>query len=833
MKVPISWLHDLVRLPKGLGAHELADAYTNLGLTVERIEQTDSPVTGPLVFGRVLSISDEPQKNGKTIRYCRVDVGPEHNDEATAQHPASRGIVCGAHNFEVGDTVVVSLPGSVLPGGFEISARKTYGHLSDGMIVSEQELGLGEDHVGIIVVSDALGHQPGEAAAPVLWSSDEVLEIDVTPDLGYAMSMRGMAREAAIVADVAYHDRYDDPMPENTAAGYPVELESERCLNFVALTIEGFDPAAPTPDYMAQRLRASGVRSISLPVDVTNYVMLESGQPLHAYDATKLQGPIRVRLAHEGERLVTIDHQERILDPDDLLITDDRGPIGMAGVMGGEDTEVSESTTSIVLEAAHFQPQSVSRTFRRHGLASEASKRFERTVDPRVPYAAALRAAKLLVEHGGGEVLDHFTCTGSVPPNHKINMRSGLVAQILGAPVEQSETIAILEDSGVGVTALGDSLTLEIPSWRNDLRDPYDVIEEVGRHYGYDRIGLSLPVPSAGRGLTRTQRDRRNVVRAVAGLGFTELLTLPFSSDAELDQLGLADDDPRRAKVRLSNPLSETHPYLRTSLLPGLFGAIAKNTSRGLTDLAIFERGTGFFDFGTPEAPRPSVAQRPSDEEIAALDAALPMQAETLAAVVTGNWRPAGWQGQAQPADWTHVVAFAETAAAAVGTRLRRVQDSEAMPWHPGRCAKLMVGDKLLGFAGELHPAVIKAFELPARTCAVELNLGELMAAAPSSVMIPSLSSFPVAKEDVALIVDREVAAADVERALAEGAGALLESVHLFDVYTGDQVGQGKKSLAFGLRFRGDTTLTDAQTAEARQAAVQEAAERFGAIQRA
>lgn len=833
MKVPMSWLHDLVRLPEDFGAAEMARAYTSLGLTVERVTTTGPTVTGPLVFGRVLSISDEPQKNGKTIRYCRVDVGEEHNDEPTGQYPASRGIVCGAHNFEVGDTVVVSLPGTVLPGGFEISARKTYGHISDGMIVSELELGLGEDHDGIIVVNPALGHQPGQPAAPALWSSDEVLEIDVTPDMGYAMSMRGMAREAAIVAGVAYHDRYAKAVPEITSAGHPVVLESQRCTNFVALTIEGFDPAAPTPDFMAQRLRSSGVRSISLPVDVTNYVMLESGQPLHAYDAARLQGPIRVRLARDGERLVTIDHQERVLDPDDLLITDDRGPIGMAGVMGGQETEVSEATTSIVLEAAHFQPQSVSRSFRRHGLASEASKRFERTVDPRVPYAAALRAARLLVEHGGGRLLEEFTYVGSVPPAHKIRLRSGLVAQILGAPVEQSETIAILEHSGVGVTALGDSLTLEIPSWRNDLRDPYDVIEEVGRHYGYDRIGLHLPVPSAGRGLTRHQRDRRCVVRAVAALGFTELLTLPFVSEGELDRMHLAADDPRRSVVRLANPLSETHPYLRTSLLPGLFGAVVKNTSRGLGDLAIFERGTGFFDSGTPDAPRPSVTNRPSDEEVAALDAALPTQVETLAAVVTGNWLPAGWQGPAQPADWTHVVAFAETAAAAVGARLQRLQETDVAPWHPGRCARLLVGDKVLGHAGELHPAVIKAFDLPARTCAVEFNLGDLIAAAPGSVSIPSLSAFPVAKEDVALIVDDEVAAADVEQALADGAGALLESVHLFDVYTGDQVGQGKKSLAFGLRFRGDTTLTDAQTAEARQAAVRVAAERFGAVQRA
>lgn len=832
MKVPMSWLNSLVSLPESRGAAETAAAYTDLGLTVERIESTGPAVSGPLTIGRVLSFVDEPQKNGKTIRYCRVDVG-HHNDDATDEFPASRGIVCGAHNFAVGDLVVVALPGTVLPGGFEISARKTYGHISDGMICAEDELGLGEDHTGIMVIDESLGHKPGDDALAALWSSDDVLEIDVTPDLGYCMSMRGMAREAAIAAGAAFSDPYDAQPPAPSTQGYPIMLESERCTSFVALTIEGFDPGAPSPRYIVDRLRASGVRSISLPVDVTNYVMLESGQPLHAYDAATLTGPIRVRLAVEGERLVTLDGQSRELDPDDLLIADDSGPIGLAGVMGGEATEVSSSTAAIVLEAAHFQPASVSRTFRRHGLVSEAAKRFERTVDPALPHAAAVRAAELLLEHGGGELRREYTFVGTVPPKHKLNIRARLVSAVLGTELEQDQIVGILETSGVRVTALGDSLTLEIPSWRNDLRDPYDIVEEVGRKYGYNRIGLSLPTPPVGGGLTRTQWDRRAVVRSVAQLGFTELLTLPFISETELDQLGLGVEDARRRTVRVANPLAETQPYLRTSLLPGLLHAVTKNTSRSLDDLAIFERGTSFFNTDAPDAPRPGVASRPSDEELRALEDSLPEQVETLTAVVAGQWRAAGWQGDAVPADWTHVVAFAQTAAATVGLRLGRSQETEVMPWHPGRCAALLLDGEVLGYAGELHPQVIKAYGLPERTCAVEFDLGRLLAAAPETSAIPSLSSFPVAKEDVALIVDDTVAAADVQAALIEGAGELLESIHLFDVYTGEQVGEGRKSLAFGLRFRGDSTLTDAEAAEARQAAVAVAAERFGAVQRA
>ena len=829
MKAPVSWLRDLVTLPTDVTTKKLAEQFTNVGLTVERIESTESPVTGPLVVGRVLSYVDEPQKNGKVIRYCRVDVG-DHNDPATDEHPASRGIVCGAHNFEEGDLVVVSLPGTVLPGNFEISARKTYGHISDGMIVSEVEIGLGEDHDGIIVLAPGTA-EPGTQAQDLLWSADEVLDIDVTPDLSYCLSMRGLAREAAIANGVTYEDKYRQQLPEPGEGGHPLVLESDRCASFVALTIEGIDPTAPSPEWMADRLRASGVRSISLAVDVTNYVMLESGQPLHAYDAAKLQGPIRVRLAHEGETLTTLDGQQRTLDTDDLLITDDSGPIGMAGVMGGEDTEVSETTTSIVLEAAHFEPTSVSRTFRRHGLPSEASKRFERGVDPQVPYAAAKRAAKLLTTHGGGQITAE-TVVGSAPAPHTVSLRSGLISDILGTRVEQDESLRLLTAASIDVTALGDSLTVTAPSWRNDLVDPYDVIEEVGRHVGFDRIGMTLPVPPVTRSLDPAIRDRRAAMRAVAALGFTEVLSLPFMSVAEVDQLSVPEGDPRRSLVKLANPLSETHGHLRTTLLPGLFSAIARNTSRSMTDLALFEKGKIFFDGGEPAAPRLGVTERPSEEDLAALDDALPAQPETLAAVVTGNWKPAGWDGPAVAADWTHVVAFAETAAAAVGVELDR-RNAEMAPWHPGRCAELSVNGIVIGHAGELHPAVIAAFRLPERTCAVEFNADLLLGHAVQGGEITPLAGFPLAKEDVALIVDAEVAASEVEAALAEGAGELLESIALFDVYTGDQVGEGKKSLAFGLRFRADRTLKDAEAAEARQNAVKVAQERFGAIQRA
>ena len=831
MKAPISWLRELVRLPAETTTAEIAEKFTNLGLTVEHIEATGPEVTGPLVVGRVLSFTEEPQKNGKTIRYCRVDVG-EHNDAATDEYPASRGIVCGADNFEEGNLVVVALPGAVLPGDFQISSRKTYGHISDGMICAEDELGLGSDHSGIMVLSTKLGLGPGDDALEALWTRDEVLDIDVTPDLGHCLSLRGLAREAATVHDVAYHDRYDTPMPEPIRAGYPIANLSDRCTAFVALTIEGFDPAAATPRFMVERLQAAGVRSISLPVDVTNYVMLESGQPLHAYDAEKLVGPIRVRLATAGEELTTLDGVRRTLDIDDLLITDDSGPIGLAGVMGGETTEVSETTSAIVLEAAAFAPASVSRTFRRHGLPSEASKRFERTVDPALPFAAARRAANLLVEHGGGHILDGITVVGGVPAWHRIDMRAGLIPAILGADISTFESIRVLEAGGCRVTALGDSLTVEVPTWRGDLRDPYDIVEEVGRKVGYHRIGRRMPIAPAGRGLTTTQRTRRAVMRAAAEAGFTEVLSLPFISEADLDRMKLDAWDPRRLVTRLANPLAETSPFLRTSLLPGLFAAVTKNTSRSLDDLALFERGAVWFDRGGKVAPRPGVEQRPTSDELEAIEAALPEQPEMIAAVVTGAWQRGGWPGSAVQADWRHVVAFAETVCRAAGRRLERLNATMA-PWHPGRCAELLVDGKHIGHVGELHPDVIRDFGLPSRTSAVELNLTALFGCEPEPVRINQLTGFPLAKEDVALIVDEGTPAEAVRAALVEGAGKLLESVTLFDVYRGDQVPQGKKSLAFALRFRGDKTLTDAEAAEARDAAVAVAAKQFGAVQRA
>lgn len=827
MRAPLSWLREYAALGDDLDGRTLAEELIRAGLEVETVEQVGAEVSGPLVIGRVLAYEVEVHSNGKSIRWCQVDVGV-HNDSS-----GSRSVVCGAHNFEIGDFVAVALPGTVLPGGFGISARKTYRHVSDGMICSAKELGLGDDHTGILVLEEP-DLEPGGDAVPVLHLREDVLDIAVTADRGYCLSIRGIARESAQALGATFTDPVDRVVPAETRNGYPVELQSDACPLFVALTVEGIDPSRASPRWLARRVQLAGMRSLSLAVDITNYVMLETGQPIHAYDAELLDGAIVVRKAGEGEKLTTLDDVVRPLHPDDLLITDASGPIGLAGVMGGATTELSAKTRIVVIEAAHFDAMTIARTSRRHKLSSEASRRFERGVDPQASYAAAHRVAELLVEHAGGTLLAEETVRGMVPARPSTTIDDTLPTRILGIDVDHSAAVRLLQAIGATVTDHGDSLTITPPSWRPDLRDPYDYVEEVGRLIGFETIEPVVPTAPVGRGLTRSQRARRAINAALAARGYVEVLSFPFASVADLDAMGVPVDDRRRRLNKIVNPLSEASPYLRTSLLPGLFGAVTRNTSRGNDDLALFETGSVFFaNDPLLAAPRPPLTQRPSAEELAAIDHALGQQPRYLGVVLTGYWQPENWERHGVRASWQQAIAFVEAAALAIGLHLER-RAAEYAPWHPGRCAQFLLpnGDGI-GYAGELHPAVCAAFGLPARTAAAEIDLDALIAAAPATGDIPLISAFPVAKEDVALIVDEGVPAAAVERALRAGAGPLLESVWLFDVYTGPQIGNGMKSLAYALRFRAaDRTLTDAEAAAARDAAVAVAAERTGAVQR-
>lgn len=818
MRVPLGWLSDYVALPADATPESIAAALTAFDLKLEEI--VTSGISGPLTVGRVLTREPETHKNGKTVNWCTVDVGEDE----------PRGIVCGAHNFEPGDLVVAALPGTVLPGGFTITARKTYGHVSDGMICSTAELGLGGESDGIVVLD--VEAAPGADAIALLGLDDAVLDLEVNPDRAYALSLRGVARDAALALGVDFTDPAEREVPAQ-GESYPVRVEDAAANPvFVTREVSGFDPASPTPPFIARRVEQAGMRSLGLAIDVTNYVMLELGQPIHGYDKDQLQGPIVVRRAQPGERLVTLDDVDRALDPEDLLITDDRGAIGLAGVMGGSTTELSASTANIVIEAAHFDPVTIGRTARRHKLPSEASKRFERGVDPALPARAAQRVAELLVEHGGGRIEPGLTVVGEVPAREPVTVPIGLPARITGVEIDDATVVSALEANGCAVARLGEDIAVTPPSWRSDLNDPYDVVEEVLRVVGYDQVPSVLPAAPAGRGRTVTQRLRRRAGLALAGAGLTEVKTFPFAGPADFDRLGLAADDARRAQVLLENPLSAEEPGLATTLLPGLLKTLVLNVGRGHEDVAIFETGRVFRPAASGAgAPLYGVDRRPTPDEVAALDAALPDQPEVVTLALVGQAEPAGWWGEGRAVSWADAVAAVRELARQLHVDLEIVS-AEYAPWHPGRCAQIVVDGTVIGHAGELHPRVAREFGFAGRVALAEVDLTRLIAAAPEHQTVESFSPYPVAKEDLALVVDEAVTAAEVGAVLA-GSSDLIESVRLFDVYRGEQLGEGQKSLAFALRLRApDRTLSEEDVRSVREAATA-AAQTAGAVLRA
>jgi phenylalanyl-tRNA synthetase beta chain len=880
MRVPLSWLREYARLPEPADVTEVARRMTAAGFEVESQESVGHDIRG-VVVAQVLSI-EELTGLKKPIRYCRVAVtdgqlgGPP--DEAS-------GVICGAVNFEVGDRVALALPGAVLPGGFEVGARKTYDHISEGMICSASELAIGDDHTGIIVLPPSAPLGADFVAYARL--RDEVFEFAVTPDRGYGVSVRGLARELASAFSVPFTDPATTALPDATLLGggldfvgpdvYPARIDDPTaCDRFVLREVRGFSPQARTPLWMLVRLARCGVRSVSLAVDVTNYLMLELGQPLHAFDRSKLTGEIVVRRARPGEQLETLDHVVRTLDPADILITDASGPISMAGTMGGLATEIDEASTDLVIEAAHFSAEGTAKMSRRHKLHSEASYRFERGVDRELPLRASAKAVALLAGLGVGQVVPGCTHAFVDVPPVVISVAADYPDRVAGVVYGRDTVVRRLREVGCAVVqtraapptiapwraepepaadpaeaapaATVATLDVTPPSWRPDLTDPADLAEEVIRLEGYESVPARMPRALAGRGLTPRQRLRRSVGRSLAEAGYVEVMSSPFASRADADLLGLPPEDMRRPAVVVANPLSEDEPVMRTTLLPGLLRVLARNIGRGFPDIALFETGLVFRPRpGAPAtAPILAVDRGPTVAELARLEAALPDQPLRIGAVLAGARTLDGWWGPGRPATWVDAIQAARTVGRVCRVPLDIRADKYA-PWHPGRCAAIyaQVGSDdadgqqrewLAGHAGELHPRVVKEFGLPDRTCAMELDLSVVFTAAEGvgAVQGPQLSAYPLATQDVALIVDAAVPAAEVEAALVAGAPAgLLEGVRLFDVYTGAQVGEDRKSLAYTLRFRApDRTLTAAEATAARDAAVAEAERRVGAVLR-
>ena len=854
MKLPLSWLREYAPVEVSYEPAEVARRLTAAGLEVESIEPVGHDVSG-VVIAKVLSI-EELTEIKKPMRYCRVTTreGDAADGEGTA------GVICGATNFSVGDRVAWAQPGAVLPGGFEIGARKTYGRMSEGMLCAADELGIGTDHSGILVLPQ--GAPLGADFVTHAGLRDEVLDIAVTPDRGDCVSVRGVARELAIAFGVTFTDPADAGLPAHAGLGAdlgwvsgdirPASIaDPSACDRFVLREVRSFRPGAPTPLWMRVRLARSGVRTISLAVDVTNYLMLELGQPLHAFDGTKLSGPIVVRRGKLGERLETLDHVVRPLEPDDIVIADDSGPISLAGTMGGLATEIDENSTDLLVEAAHFSAVGTARMSRRHRLHSEASYRFERGVDRELPLRASAKAVAMLASLGGGNIVPGCTHAHVDVDQVTIVMADDCPANVAGVVYGLDAVIHRLRQVGCATEhdRAAHALTVTPPSWRPDLTDPADLAEEVIRLEGYENIPVRRPRAFAGRGLTLRQRLRRDVGRGLAGAGYVEVLTTPFVSAADADALQLPAEDPRRDMLALANPLSDDEPLLQTTLLPGLLRTLNRNIGRGFADVALFETSVVFLPRpgGRVVPPHLPVHRAPTFEELAALEAALPDQPLHVATVLAGHRDQAGWWGSGRSECWADAVEGVREIGRTCQVSVNVRADRQA-PWHPGRCAAIFVQasdgsqrtEWLAGYVGELHPRVIQAFGLPPRTSAAELDMSVILAAAEGSgpVQAPVLSSYPPATQDVALIVDQAVPAADVQAALRAGAssvggGTLLEDVRLFDVYTGEQVGKGRKSLAYTLRFRApDHTLTATEAGEARDAAVAEAAERVGAILR-
>ncbi len=808
MKVPLSWVREFVPLPESLTPSEIVERLVALGFEVEGVQDFRDEIQGPIQVAQVLEI-EEITGQKKPIRYVKVAASDE------------RFVICGAQNFSVGDFVVLALPGSVLPGNFAISARETYGKTSNGMICSARELGMGEDHSGIIVLDPTQVKESiarGADAIELLTLNDVVLDIAVNPDRGYAMSIRGIARELALAFDLPFTDPINLapnlPLTDNPGVTTP---KLEAGADFIVLrSIENINVTAPTPLRMVRRLQMAGMRSISLAVDITNYIMLEFGQPLHAFDKAKIAGALRVRRAGTTKNLVTLDGNDHPLNENDLLIADDNGALALAGTMGGLQSEVTSETRSITIEAAHFFPMDVAKNARAHKLSTEASRRFERGVDPQLPLAASARAIALLTELAGGSYLGGKS-DGAPATLEPIPIHPGYVSELIGGEYSHDVVQRSLEKIGAEVNSERAEWVVTPPSWRPDLSMKADLVEEVARIEGYEKIPSTLPPSPLSRGLTPLQKRRRRIAQFLADRGLLEVQNYPFISPETIELMGFKGARARTYKI--ANPISEREPLLRPHMVPGLIDAAVRNMGRGAKSMALFEIGSVFRAPETiPPPPELGTEQRPTPEEIAALYASVPDQMLVVGILLAGDAQADSWLGKARAYGWHDAIALAQEIIELTGN-VGTVHRSDFTPWHPGRCAEVRVGDFAAAHVGELHPRIIAHYGLPPRSSALMLNFGALPIVGPTRVR--PLSNMVPTIQDIALVVPTDCEVAEIIKALYQGGGELLERVELFDRYTGKPLAQSEISYAFTLTFRApDRTLTAEEAGALRDSAV-------------
>jgi len=803
MRVPLDWLAEWIDLPGSTDA--LVERLTLGGLEIEGVEHTGPTLEGVRV-GRVLSKQAHPQADRLSV--CVVDDGAGEHE-----------VVCGAPNVAAGQKVAFAPLGVRLPDGTKLKRARIRGVVSQGMICSARELGLGDDHAGILELDpDA---PVGAPAAEALATGTTVLDLEITPNRGDWASILGIARE--VRAHFGGALRWPPLAPPEGGAPAAeavcvVVEDAGGCAHYVARVVRGVR-VGPSPEWLASRLEAAGLRPVNNVVDVTNLVLLELGQPLHAFDRAALRGgEIRVRAAAPGEKLVTLDGQSRDLVPEDLVIADAERPVAVAGVMGGAESEVGEATRDVLLESAAFHPTRIRRTARRLGLHSEASYRFERGVDPEGVARAADRAALLLAELCGGAVAPgRVEARGTPPPRtEEVRLDPERVNRLLGTSLDPDAVAACLERADFGVRRerrTGGALVATAPSYRGDVEGPHDLVEEVGRIWGYDRIPTTLPVaPLQPVEPSRRQELVDRAKTSLAGLGLTEVVSFPFASPDDLDRLGLASGDPRRRAVGLANPLVAAEGALRTSLVPSLLRIARQNRARQVEAIRLFEIAPAFL--------------------AGAGEGGLPEERLQLTALVTRGDKSGLWEPREPIPLFFLTKGLAERVLLDLGyaPECRPGGQEGPEPYlHPGAACRIGVGGRVIGSVGELHPEAAGRFEIDAPCGVLELDLTVLAAEPPPRVRVREVSRQPRVRRDLAVLLDREQPAGEVLEAIRQTAGRLLVSAAIFDRYEGRGVPEGKVSLAFRLELqRPDRALEDREVAKLTDRVVKMLEQRFG-----
>ena len=828
MLLPIFWLNDYV--DPGLDLKRLEDRLTMTGTKVERAYTHGVTALEHFVVARVLDAHRHPDADRLTV--CTVALG----DGETTQ------IVCGAPNVAAGQVVAVARPGAVMPDGTRLKRAKLRGVESDGMILAEDELAIGTDHDGIMVLDDRL--VPGTPLTEVLPIASDVLELEITPNRPDCLSIYGVAREvhAATGAPLADPPWAGVPGLSGSVPGFDVEVR-DRDLN-PRFTLRRFDDVTigPSPAWLKARLMAAGQRPINNVVDITNYVMLLTGQPMHAFDADLVAGAkLTVRRAVDGETMTTLDGVERTLDSSMVLIEDVKGPTSIAGIMGGARSEVSASTTRVLLEAATWNGPNIQRTSARLGLRTEASGRFEKQLQPEQTVEGQAVAARLMAELAGAHPVGGMIDAGGwkSPPRQTVHLREEAARELLGAAPPLPEQREILQRLGFGVRSAPGGLDVTVPHWRRgDVSREADLVEEVGRIWGLDKLPVTLPSRRGVSGrLEPSQRLRRRAEDALVGRGLYETQAWSFAAPGLPERLGLSPDDPRSHPVRILNPMSEEQSFLRTTLIGSLLDTAHRNRARGTDDLRLWERGAVYESRGDGQDGRRFTIGRPAaagtlrrPDVIPGLDR-LPSESDHLAALLAGRMRPPTWREPEPPrADFF----VAKGVLGAVLDTLRvpwRVEAAREPFLHPGRSARVLVGerDEPVGWLGELHPSIAASWDLEGSVAAFEIALAPVLDAARLVPDYEDVTSFPSIRQDLAVDLPATVAAADVVAVVREAGGSLLRDAGVFDVYEGAQVGEGRRSLALRLEFRApDRTLTDEEAAQRRAKIVDALAERLG-----